>query len=206
MRRHLRLATALLAFSTMIGGCSMTENPYESKTVKGDEAVELIDSMRPAGSFEAARARLDGLAAVIADRVVDAVPGQTWRFFDGPNGLEITRAGLPCEKLTGDIARRPLSDGVVFGRTFSSAEFTVAVGIVRDEAAKVGATDESSLFDDEAKRDYNIAGNGYEFEIGQVNTATLNITGGCHLMQAVIDIPAGQAPPEPPIVKTTPSP
>lgn len=36
--------------------------------------------------------------------------------------------------------------------------------------------------------------------------ATLNITGDCFLLQKVLDLPAGQLPPEPPIWPTTSTP
>lgn len=200
------VAATLACISFLIGGCSLTENPYESKTVKGDEAVALIDSMRPDGSFEDARQRMNDAAAAIAERIVAAIPDQTWRFSDDPHGLEAKRAGLPCEKLTGDIARRPLSDPVIFGRTFDADEFAIAGDIVGREAARFGATDTSSLFNEQSKRDYNAQGNGYEFSLAQINSATLNITGDCFLMQSVVDLPPGQLPPEPPIVApTTPS-
>ncbi|MDT5019332.1 MAG: hypothetical protein QOD39_5492 [Mycobacterium sp.] len=183
----------------------MTENPHESKAAKGDDAVQLIDSMREKGSFEAARQRLTDTAKVIADRIAGAVPGQTWKFTDDPNVQSIDRAGLPCENLTGDIAGRPNADTVAFGRTFNADEFTTAVVIVRQEAAKYGATNESSLFNEESKRDFNVQGKGYEFELGQSKNARLNITGDCFLKQSVIELPPGQLPPEPPIVPSEPT-
>jgi hypothetical protein len=186
----------------LIGGCSMTENPYESKTVKGDDAVQLIDSMRAKGSYEAAQQRLTATAKTIAERITAAVPGQSWKFDDDPSGQHISRQGLPCEKLTGDIARRPLADSVVFGRTFNTAEFATAHVIVRQEAALYGATDESSLFNEQSRRDYDVQGNGFEFKLGQAKVATLNITGDCFLVQSVVNLPPGQLPPEPPIVPT----
>ncbi|WP_214516444.1 LppA family lipoprotein, partial [Mycobacterium tuberculosis] len=78
--------------------------------------------------------------------------------------------------------------------------------IVREEAAKYGATTESSLFNESAKRDYDVQGNGYEFRLLQIKFATLNITGYCFLLQKVLDLPAGQLPPEPPIWPTTSTP
>ena len=108
----------------------MTENPYESQTVKGDEAVRLIDDMRAQGSYEDARRRMNDAAATIAERIVSAVPGQTWQFSADPNVQEVKSDGLPCEKLTGDIARRPLSDVVEFGRPFAADEFATAGQIV----------------------------------------------------------------------------
>jgi hypothetical protein len=187
----------------LIGGCSLNENPYESNTVKGEEQVQLIDSMRDKGSFEDARQRITNTARLIADRIVEAVPGQTWQFTDDPNVQNVNRQGLPCENLTGDIARRPNADTVAFGRTFTANEFTTAVDIVRQEAAKYGATDDSSLFNEQSKRDYNVQGSGHEFELLQIDNARLNITGDCFLMQSVVDLPPGQVPPEPPIVPTT---
>ncbi|MET2797704.1 hypothetical protein ABXU74_01990, partial [Mycobacterium tuberculosis] len=53
---------------------------------------------------------------------------------------------------------------------------------------------------------YDVQGNGYEFNLGQIKFATLNITGDCFLLQKVLDLPAGQLPPEPPIWPTTSTP
>jgi hypothetical protein len=203
-----RLVTVPLIgmLTLLIGGCMLNDNPHESKTVKGDDAITLIDGMRDKGSFEDARQRLNATARVIGDRIAAAVAGQTWRFTDDPNLQRMNGEGSSCEKLTGDIARRPHADTVAFGRTFTAAEFTIAAGIVREEAAPYGAVGDSSLFDEQTKRDYNVAGNGYEFNIGQITFATLNITGDCFLMQRVLDLPAGQLPPEPPIVPTESAP
>lgn len=180
----------------------MTENPHESHSAEGEDAVRLIDSMREKGSFDDARVRLTDTAKLIADRIVAAVPGQTWKFTDDPNVQGIDKAGLPCEKLTGDIAGRPNADTVAFGRTFTADEFSTAIDIVREEAAKYGATNETSLFNEESRRDFNVQGNGYEFELGQGKNARLNITGDCFLRQSVIDLPPGELPPEPPVAPT----
>ena len=205
-QRSCRRGAALLGISMLIGGCSLTENPYESKVLKGQEAIALIDSMRAKGSFEDARLRLTDTASAIADRIVAAVPGQTWRFNDDPHGQNIVKAGLPCEQLTGDIAGRPIADAIDFGRLFTAEEFSVAVDIVQAEAANYGATEESSLFNDQNRRDYDVRGGGYEFTLGQSKVATLNITGQCFLMQSVVDLPPGQMPPEPPILPPDPTP
>jgi hypothetical protein len=203
-RRGAKLA-ALFCTAVLIGGCSLNDKPYESKTVKGDEQVQLIDSMRDKGSFEDARQRLTDTARTIADRITAAVPGQTWQFSPDPNVQDVNRTGRPCETLTGDIAARPMADSVDFGRPFNADEFTKAVDIVRQEAAHAGATTETSLFNEDTKRDFNIQGNGYEFELMQSKAALLDITGDCFLMQSVIDLPPGQLPPEPPIVPSAPT-
>ena len=159
----------------------MTENPYQSETAEGDEAVQLIDSMRDKCSFEDSRERLNRTARVIGDRIAAAIPGQTWSFDDDPQGLKAARNGVSCEPLDADIARRPRADPVVFGRTFSAEEFATAADIVREEAAQYGAAGDSSLFNEQSKRDFDVQGNGYEFNLGQINVATLTITGDCFL-------------------------
>jgi hypothetical protein len=195
----------------LLGGCGAYEkarkaakdlgNPYESQHLSEQQEIQLIDSLRAKGSYEAARERLNNTARVIGDRISAAVPGQTWKFDDDPHGLEIDRAGLSCDKLDGDIALRPIADTVKFGRTFSANEFKTAADIVREEADKYGATGQSSLFNEASKRDYTVSGNGYEFNLGQITFATLTIKGSCFLLQRVIDSPPGQLPPS---MTTTP--
>ena len=175
------------------------------KSEPAEEAVAVIDSMRGRGSFEDARQRLGDTARVIGDRISAAVPGQTWRFDDDPYGLNAAREGLSCDKLRGDIARRPAADPIIFGRTFSAEEFATAADIVGQEAAKYGATDGSSLFNEEPKRDFEVRGNGYEFTLGQIDLATLTVRGDCFLLRKTLELPAGHLPPQPPIVPPTPA-
>lgn len=167
-----------------------------------EQTIKLIDSLRSRGSFEAGRDQLTKTAQSIAEQIAAAVPGQTWKFDADPYGNKSREMGSPCERLTGDIANRPVANSVIFGSTFSTGTFDTAAKIVRQEAAKYGATTQSSLFNESAKRDYDVQGNGYEFNIGQIKIATLNITGDCRLMQKVIDMPPGQLPPQPPILPT----
>ncbi len=184
----------------------MDQSPDTSRRLTDEQKIQLIDSMRNKGSYEAARERLTATARIIADRVSAAIPGQTWKFTEDPAGRKADREGLSCKELTGDTARRPIADAVIFGTAFSAEDFKVVTNIVREEAAKYGATTESSLFNESAKRDYDVQGNGYEFNLGQIKFATLNITGDCFLLQKVLDLPAGQLPPEPPIWPTTSTP
>ncbi|MCB5339877.1 LppA family lipoprotein [Mycobacterium tuberculosis] len=201
------VALTMIGISTaLIGGCTMDQSPDTSRRLTGEQKIQLIDSMRHKGSYEAARERLTATAQIIADRVSAAIPGQTWKFNEDPAGRKADREGLSCKELTGDIARRPIADAVIFGTAFSAEDFKVVTNIVREEAAKYGATTESSLFNESAKRDYDVQGNGYEFNLGQIKFATLNITGDCFLLQKVLDLPAGQLPPEPPIWPTTSTP
>ena len=66
-----------------------------------------------------------------------------------------------------------MADSVVFGRTLNTEEFVTAHDIVRQEAAQHGATDESSLFSEQSRRDYDVQGNGFAFKLGLAKVATL---------------------------------
>ena len=198
-------ALFIAALATVpVGGCGAVHtlrnmgkelgNPYETVHLTDEEKVRLIDSMRGQGSYEGARKRLNNTARIIADRIAAAVPGQTWAVDNDAAGLEIDRAGSSCDTLTGDLALRPSSDVIVFGGTFSDPGFSTAVAIVREEAAKYGAADASSLPNPPGNRDLRVQGNGYGFELGQVKVAALSITGPCFLRQSTIDSPPGQLP------------
>lgn len=198
------LAAFVLCTSTLTGGCSVTDS--ESRAVDGDDEISLIDGMRDQGSYEDARARLNAAVTTIADRIVAAVPEQTWQFSADPNVQEAKAGGLTCDKLSGNVALRPLSDMVEFGRIFSAEEFATAQAVVAEEAAAFGATDESSLPDQGSRRDFDVQGNGYEFTLRQGGTAILTATGDCFLKQSVLDSPPGQLPPEPSLLPGDPPP
>ncbi|CFH12748.1 lipoprotein LppB [Mycobacterium tuberculosis] len=151
----------------------MGQNPDKSPHLTGEQKIQLIDSMRHKGSYEAARERLTATAQIIADRVSAAIPGQTWKFNDDSYGQDFYRNGSLCKELSADIARRPMAKPVDFGSTFSAEDFKIAANIVREEAAKYGATTESSLFNESAKRDYDVQGNGYEFNSCKSNSPHL---------------------------------
>ena len=158
------------------------------------QTIELIDSLRPQGSYEQARQRLTASAVSIAEQISAAVPGQTWYVDTNPYSLQISRRGLSCNELSGSIALHPTPDTIFFGRPFTGEEFAVAARIVATEAAKYGVTTQDSMFNNTNMRDFAALGNGYDFNIGQINGATLDITGTCFLKQHVLDQPAGVMP------------
>ncbi|WP_343708937.1 LppA family lipoprotein [Mycobacterium sp.] len=210
------VVAALVGILTVFGvsGCSEYEklrkgvdelsHPDNGPAPLSDQQeIKLIDSMRSKGSFEAARDRLTNTAQAIAEQISAAIPGQSWKFGDGEYATDAYKDGSLCDKLDPGIVRRPKAKPVDFGSPFTADGFKTAVDIVRHAATKYGATVQSSLFNESAKRDYDVQGNGYEFRILQIKTAGLDITGDCRLLQKVIDLPPGQLPPEPPIVPTT---
>ncbi|WP_031730492.1 LppA family lipoprotein, partial [Mycobacterium tuberculosis] len=81
------VALTMIGISTaLIGGCTMDHNPDTSRRLTDEQKIQLIDSMRNKGSYEAARERLTATARIIADRVSAAIPGQTWKFTEDPAG------------------------------------------------------------------------------------------------------------------------
>lgn len=190
-RRITTLMAVGVVIVLLIGGCGVDElsNPYKDTTLEGQAEIDLIDQMRAKGSAQDAHDRLTATAAEIAEHIAAAIPGQTWKFDDDPYGQKADRQGGPCEQLTGNVAARPSADAVIFGRTFSAAEFPVALTIVQRFAAPYGATDTTWLFDDPTQRDFTVYGNDYQFRLGQIDFATLTIQGECFLKQAVLDLP-----------------
>jgi hypothetical protein len=176
------------------------DNPYQPIKLSDQQKIQLIDQLRPRGSYEEARKHLTETAVDIAKRISAAIPGQGWSFAQDPNVKEVNDEGTHCDNgLTEDIARRPFSDHIDFDKPFTASQFGTAIDILRQEAAKLGVKTkqgESSLFNETAKRDYQIEGNGYTFRILQINGAGLMLTGPCVLMQKVLDLPPGQLPPE----------
>jgi hypothetical protein len=224
MTRHLNRRTAALgrrltalvlsgALTILIGGCTVEHNAGKSpdklpETIDGmtdAQQIKLIDSMRAKGSYDDAKTRLVVAAHDIGERITAAVPGQTWKYTDNPGLQEDDQNGSTCKLLTDDVAARPRIT-VDFGSTFSAEGFKAAADVVRQEAAKFGATNASSLFGESAKRDYDVSGNGYQFSLGQINFAMLLIRGDCFLLQKTLDLPPGQLPPLPPILPTTQTP
>ncbi len=58
----------------------MGQNPDKSPHLTGEQKIQLIDSMRNKGSYEAARERLTATARIIADRHRAAVCRYMLRF------------------------------------------------------------------------------------------------------------------------------
>ncbi|WP_428342999.1 LppA family lipoprotein [Mycobacterium sp.] len=203
-----RIIAAVVAGALAVSGCSgcseyqklrkgvdqLSHPDSGPRPLTDEQKIKLIDSMRAKGSFEAARDRLTGSAQAIAEQISTAVPGQTWKFADDPNERDAYQNGSLCDDLDPDLARRPRARTVEFGATFNTDGFTAAVGVVRQEAVKYGATQQSSLFNEPTKRDYDVQGDGNEFNLGQAKIATLLITGDCFLFQKVLDTPPGQFP------------
>jgi hypothetical protein len=177
--------------------------PDKIEDMTEQQKIKLIDSMRSKGSYEEARENLNASARMIAYRIVAAVPGQTWTFTNNPGLQEDDRNGSSCKLVRDDLALRPRANTIEFDPTFSAEGFKTAADIVRKEAADYGATDQSSLSNESANRDYNVSGNGYDFRLAQAVKALLVITGDCFLFQKTLDLPPGQLPPLPPILPTT---
>lgn len=201
LRRSAAVAAIVLCVAAL-GGCTTYDRikeeiaPMDDQEKFSDERqLKLIAELRGKGSYEDTRVRLTDSARLIAERISAAIPGQTWNFDDDPNVLGSARGGRPCMDVLGNIAKRPEADPILFGRTFAPEELTTAAAILREEAARYGATEGSSLFDGAPIDEYSVRGSGYEFQIMQMKFATLRISGECLVYQKVLDLPPGQLPP-----------
>ncbi len=175
-------ASALILTAALPAGCT-THQKAAQMDDDDQRMTELIGSLRDKGSFESARDNLTNLAGSVAERISGVVPGgRAWRFDTTSEFAKTLHQGAVCDDLAGDIALKPDAAPIVFDPPFASADFRIAVGVIREEAAKLGATTESALFDESAKREYFVSGNGYEFRIMQMKIALLTISGDCHLL------------------------
>ena len=202
--RVIAATAAVTITASPLSGCAayqkarqMSDDPDSTPPAAqtDQQRIALIDSLRPRGSFEAARAHLTAIAGSVAEQISQAVPGgKPWTFDSTSELATDARNGVPCDNdLSAGTARKPDADPVQFD-VFAPGDFTIAVGVIRREAAALGATEESSLFDDPAKREYVVSGNGYLFRILQINSTWLTVSGDCHLLQKVIDSPPGTLP------------
>ncbi len=157
--------------------------------------IDLIDSLRARGSFESARDRLTTVAGAIAEGISTAVPGgQPWKFDTTSDFAKTAHHGSVCAELPGNVALKPAANPVEFDPPLTAEGFRIAVDVIRRVAAEHGATEESALFGDSAKREYSVSGNGYRFRILQMDLALLTISADCRLLQKVLDPPPGQMP------------
>ena len=157
--------------------------------------IDVIDSLRPKGSFEPARIGLTEIAASLAEKISRSIPGgKPWKFNTTSGFAKTLQRGSVCDGLPGGIALKPAADPVVFDPPFSADEFRVAVDVIRGVAAEFCATEESSLFNDDAEREYLFSGSGYTFRILQMKVAVVTVSGDCHLLQRVLDLPPGRLP------------
>ena len=176
-------ATALTLTVSTLPGCA-THQKAGQMSDDEQRTAELVDSLRDKGSFESARDDLTALAGSVAEKINRAVPGgKQWRFDTTSEFAKTLQHGAVCDGLPGDVALKPDAAPVVFDPPFGSAEFRIAVDVIREEAAKVGATEESSLFNDSARREYFVSGNGYTFRIMQMKVALLTVSGDCRLLR-----------------------
>jgi hypothetical protein len=200
--RLILACTAVALTASTLSGCATYQKAQQmndgnsSPAQLGDQqTIDLIDSLRPKGSFEAAHDNLTAIARAVAEKINQAVPGgKPWTVNTTSQIVTNARNGLPCgNDLSAGTAGKPEADPVQFD-AFTPSEFKIAVNVIRQEAAKLGATEESSLFDDASKREYFVSGNDYRFNIFQINSAIFSISGDCHLLQKVIDLPPGKLP------------
>jgi hypothetical protein len=169
----------MVVMSMTVFGCGATDSGSAGNP--GPQRVaELENGLRSKPGFEAARAQYVAATDQMAAQIVALVPGMTWKVdensWNGCGGDYVwTRAVQVYYRLVFDGA---IPDNV----------WPKAVQIVKDGAAKFGATTVSVFMDQPGNKDLAIAGSGAQFHFGTKAGTVLAATSDCRMRET--DTPA----------------
>jgi Lipoprotein confined to pathogenic Mycobacterium len=169
----------MVVISMSVFGCGATD-PGSQGNPAPQRVAELENGLRSKPSFEAARAQYVAATDQMADQIVALVPGMTWKVdensWNGCGGDFVwTRAVQVYYRLAFD---RAVPDNV----------WPNAVQIVKDGAAKFGATTVNVFVDQPGNKDLAIAGSGAQFHFGTKAGTVLAATSDCRMRET--DSPA----------------
>jgi hypothetical protein len=169
----------MVVMSMSVFGCGATDSGSTGNP--GPQRIaELENGLRTKPSFEAARAQYVAAADQMATQIVALVPGMTWKVdensWNGCGGDFVwTRAVQVYYRLVFDGA---IPDNV----------WPKAVQIVKDGAARFGATTVSVFMDQPGNKDLAIAGSGAQFHFGTKAGTVFAATSDCRMRET--DTPA----------------
>jgi hypothetical protein len=171
-RRISVLAMGILAGGLLMTGCGPT-NAEDKGTTMSAEQIE--ESLRQKPSFEAAQAEYRSAVETMANQIAGLTPGTTWTFSD-------QTPWLSCggDYIDTDAKHAYVSAG--FEQAIPEAAWPQAVQIVKDGAAKFGATNLATFKDEPGNHDIAISGSdGVEFKLGTKVKASLTAQSDCRL-------------------------
>jgi hypothetical protein len=171
-----RLITAVaVAGALLAGGCG----PAPTDDKESPMATEDVEAgLRQKPSFEAAQADYRAAVESMADRIAALTPGTTWAFSD-------QTPWLACSGDYIDTNARHVYFSADFEQPIPDTAWPQALQIVRDGAARFGATDVSTFQDEPGDHDVAIAGaDGVEFKLGTKKKASLTAQSDCRLTEA----------------------
>ena len=160
-------------------GCGATD-PGTHGNPGPQRVAELENGLRSKPSFEAARAQYVAAINQMATQIVALVPGMTWKVdensWNGCGGDFVWTRGV-------QVYYR-----LVFDRAIPDNVWPKAVQMVKDGAARFGATTVSVFMDQPGNKDLAIAGSGAQVHFGTKAGTVLAATSDCRMRET--DTPA----------------
>jgi hypothetical protein len=166
---------AWMAMCMSVSGCGATDsgplgNPGPSRV------AALESGLRSKPSFEEAKTEYSAQMDRIAQEITDLVPGITWHVEEN--------SWRGCG---GDYAwtrARQVYYYIVFDQPIPDSLWPRALQIVKDGAARLGATTVDILVDQPHNRDLTIPGaDGEEFEFGTAKQTILSAKSDCRMRE-----------------------
>ncbi len=174
----------LVVVCMSVSGCGTTDSGGAGNP--GPQRVaELENGLRSKPSLEAAQADYATAMNQMADSIVALVPGMKWTVdensWDHCGGEYVwTRAVRAFER-------------IVFDRAIPDDVWPQALQIVKDGAARLGATTVEVFLDRPGNKDLAISGSGAQFHFGTAAQTILTATSDCRMRAA--DTPPTSMPP-----------
>jgi len=164
----------MVVVSMSVFGCGAGD-PGSHGNPGPERVAELENGLRSKPSFEAARAEYEKAANQMAADIAALVPGMTWRVdensWSGCGGDYVwTRAVHVNYRIVLD---RPIPDAL----------WPKALQIVKDGAARFGATTVSVFMDQPGNKDLAIAGSGAQFQLGTKVQTVLDVSSDCRMRE-----------------------
>ena len=165
----------MVVLSMAVFGCGATDSGPKGNP--GPQRVaELENGLRSKPSFETARSEYVAALDQMASQVAGLVPGMTWKVDENSwNGCGGDLVGTRAVQVYYRLA---------FDRALPDDVWPTAVQIVKDGAARYGATTVSVFVDQPGNKDLAIAGSGAQFHFGTKAGTVLAATSDCRMRDA----------------------
>jgi Lipoprotein confined to pathogenic Mycobacterium len=175
------IALALIGLVITTGCGSGSDSHQKDDGMSTSQSSDPAAGLRTKPSFEAAQQEYRNAMQDMATRVAALVPGLTWQTKEdswrGCGGQYAQTAGVQVYVY------------IVFAGSVPEDKWTPALEIVKDGAARLGATNITTLVDKPGDRDVMFGGaDGIEIEFGTKANTILSAKSDCRLRQA--DLPA----------------
>lgn len=178
MRIPIMWLLVVVLMGTIAIGCgTRAASDGKDGIVSPEQITQLEDELRAKPSFEAAQVEYGAAVRQMADGIAALVPGMTWQLredsWNGCGGEYVRTRAKQVYQL------------VVFNKPIPDDTWAQALQIVKDGAARFGATDFGVFKDQTGHHDIYLAGpDGVEFRLGTQKASTLATTSDCRMMEA----------------------